>query len=387
MSPWARVGAAVLAVGWGANQFSPLLIVYRDQEHLSPTVVTAIFGAYVVGLIPALLLGARFSDRFGRRRIMRPVLVLSAIASLILLFGAGSIWLLALGRLVAGVASGAAFGPGSAWIKELSTDAGPGAGARRAAISLSAGFGSGPLVAGALAQWLPAPAVVPYVAHIAVTAVVGVLAWHVPETVTGAGKTGARRRALKHALTSREFLRRIVPSAPLVFGVATTSFAVLPALLPVPVAPVASSGAIAGLTLGSGLLVQPVARALERRRSPFVLSCGLGLTVAGFLLAALSAALGQALLTLPAAVVLGAAYGMLLVGGLSRVEALAEPSDLAGVTAVFYCLAYLGFAAPYLFAAVDVVVPAPVGFVVAAAVAAVLIAVTAPVRRLSGGIS
>ncbi|QRP47779.1 MFS transporter [Amycolatopsis sp. FDAARGOS 1241] len=387
MSPWSRVGAAVLAVGWGANQFSPLLIVYRDQEHLSPTVVTAIFGAYVVGLIPALLLGARFSDRFGRRRIMRPVLVLSAVASLILLLGAGSIWLLALGRLVAGVASGAAFGPGSAWIKELSTDAGPGAGARRAAISLSAGFGSGPLVAGALAQWLPAPAVVPYVVHIVVTVVVGVLAWHVPETVTGAGKPGARQRALKHALTSREFLRRIVPSAPLVFAVATTSFAVLPALLPVPVAPVASSGAIAGLTLGSGLLVQPVARALERRRSPFVLSCGLALTVLGFLLAALSTALGQALLTLPAAVVLGAAYGMLLVGGLSRVEALAEPSDLAGVTAVFYCLAYLGFAAPYLFAAVDVVVPAPAAFVVAAAVAAVLIAVTAPVRRLSGRIS
>ncbi|MEV6901095.1 MFS transporter [Amycolatopsis sp. NPDC051372] len=378
MSPWARVGAAVLAVGWGANQFSPLLIVYRDQEHLSPTIVTAIFGAYVVGLIPALLLGARFSDRLGRRRVMRPVLVLSALASVILLFGAGSTWMLALGRLVAGVASGAAFGPGSAWIKELSTDAGPGAGARRAAISLSVGFGSGPLVAGVLAQWLPAPAVVTYLVHIAVTVVVGVLVWNVPETVTGAASSGDRRRELKHALTSPEFLRRIVPSAPLVFGVATTSFAVLPTLLPAPVAPVASSGVIAGLTLGSGLLVQPLARALERRRSPLVLTCGLGLTVAGFLLAALSTELGRALLTLPAAVVLGAAYGMLLVGGLSRVEALAEAADLAGVTAVFYCLAYLGFAAPYLFAAVVVVVPAPVAFVVAAGVSVVLVVVTAP---------
>ncbi|MEU4670354.1 MFS transporter [Amycolatopsis sp. NPDC023774] len=378
MSPWARVGAAVLAVGWGANQFSPLLIVYRDQEHLSPTIVTAIFGAYVVGLIPALLLGARFSDRLGRRRVMRPVLVLSALASVILLFGAGSTWVLALGRLVAGVASGAAFGPGSAWIKELSADAGPGAGARRAAISLSVGFGSGPLVAGVLAQWLPGPAVVPYLVHIAVTVVVGVLAWHVPETVTGAPSSGERRRELKHALASPEFLRRIVPSAPLVFGVATTSFAVLPTLLPAPVAPVASSGVIAGLTLGSGLLVQPVARALERRRSPLVLTCGLGLTVAGFLLAALSTELRQALLTLPAAVVLGAAYGMLLVGGLSRVEALADAADLAGVTAVFYCLAYLGFAAPYLFAAVDVVIPAPVAFMVAAGVSVVLVVVTAP---------
>ena len=55
----------------------------------------------------------------------------------------------------------------------------------------------------------------------------------------------------------------------------------------------------------------------------------------------------------------------------------------------FYCgiLCGTGRACPGGFAAVDVVVPAPVAFVVAAAVAAVLIAVTAPVRRLSGGIS
>ena len=93
----------------------------------------------------------------------------------------------------AGLASGAAFGPGTTWIKELSED---GAGARRAAGALSAGFGGGPLVAGAMAQWLPAPAVVPYVAHlvvVAVAALVFVLAAGVVTLLVAATASSNRR--------------------------------------------------------------------------------------------------------------------------------------------------------------------------------------------------
>ena len=31
IAPWHRVTLAMLAVGWGANQFSPMLVVYRDE--------------------------------------------------------------------------------------------------------------------------------------------------------------------------------------------------------------------------------------------------------------------------------------------------------------------------------------------------------------------
>lgn len=279
MKPWLRAASAVLAVGWGANQFSPLLIVYRDLDHLSSSLVAAVFGAYVVSLIPALLIGAPLS----------------------------------------------------------------------------------------------APAVVPYFAHLVVVAIAAVLAWGAPETSPASGRSPRLGNALRHP----EFLRRVVPSAPLVFGAATTSFAVLPTVLPVPDVPIASSGAIAGLTLGSGLLVQPLARRLEQRRGGSVLTFGLVLVVLGFLFAALSVGLGAVVLLVPTAIVLGAGYGMLLVGGLSRVEALATAEELAGVTAVFYCLAYVGFGAPYLFTAVNMVVPAAVVFVVAAGVVVLLVPITA----------
>ena len=45
---------------------------------------------------------------------------------------------------------------------------------------------------------------------------------------------------------------------------------------------------------------------------------------------------------------LGAAYGLILVGGLTTVESLAHPGDLAALNAVFYSLTYTGFAAPLL---------------------------------------
>src|SRR5699024_519812 len=134
---WLRVALAVFAVGWGANQFAPLLYLYRTAQGLSQSEVTAMFSVYVVGLLPALLVAGRWSDRNGRRVLMRPVLVLSLVATVLMLFGGDEPLWLYLGRFLAGLASGAAFGAGSAWVRELSAGSPPGTGARRAAIALT----------------------------------------------------------------------------------------------------------------------------------------------------------------------------------------------------------------------------------------------------------
>lgn len=53
---------------------------------------------------------------------------------------------------------------------------------------------------------------------------------------------------------------------------------------------------------------------------------------------------------MPCAIVLGCAYGLCLVAGLVEVGRLAGDDDLAGLTAAYYSVTYLGFAAPYLLA-------------------------------------
>ncbi|HEX3647443.1 MAG TPA: MFS transporter [Pseudonocardiaceae bacterium] len=366
--PWFRVALALFGVGWGANQFSSLLVVYRDHDHLPATVVALLFGAYAVGLVPALLIAASYSDRLGRRTVMRPVLVLAAVASVVLLLAGDHVWGVTVGRLLAGVASGAAFGPGTAWVKESSP---PGTGARRAVVALSAGFGGGPLVAGALAQWLPLPTVLPYLAHIVLMAVIIPLVWGAPETVPAV--VPSRRGELRATLRSPEFRYRVAPAAPLVFGAATASFAVLPAMVRLHGLGAVVGGAVAGLTLGTGVVVQPLARRLNRS-SHYV---GIGLAATGFVLGAVTIHWSVSALLVPTAIVLGACYGMLLVAGLSTVERLAAPADLASVTAVFYCLTYVGFATPYVVTAVEVHVSPALVFLIAAVAAALTVPLAA----------
>lgn len=344
---WVRVALAMFAVGWGANQFAAMLLVYREEDGASSEMVTALFGAYALGLIPALLIVAPISDRIGRRRVVRPVLVLSAIATGVLIVADDSFVLLLLGRLAAGIASGAAFAPGTAWIKELSADRPAGTGARRATLALSAGFGSGPLVAGACAQWLPAPTVLPYVPHLVLMAFVFAVSWHAPEPFVPRSTDEPRRRSeVVDALLSRPFLLGVLLTAPWVFGTACTSFATLPTFVDTGVAPIAVTGALAGLTLWTGVAIQPLGRRLGDPRR--IITTGLVAAAAGLGVGIVLDLTGAAWLVLPAAVLLGAAYGLVLVGGLTAVETLARPDDLGTLNAVFYSLTYVGFAAPLL---------------------------------------
>lgn len=344
---WLRVAAALFAVGWGANQFAAMLLVYRQENGASGVAVTGLFGAYALGLIPALLVVAPISDRIGRRTVMRPVLVLSVVATVVLILGGDDETLLLLGRLAAGVASGAAFAPGTAWVKELSTDRPPGTGARRATLALSAGFGSGPLVAGAVAQWLPASTVLPYVPHLVLMALVLAVAWHAPEPPLVRSHDEARRRSeVWQAMRAPRFALGITLTAPWVFGTAATSFATVPTFVDVGPAPVAVTGALCGLTLWTGVAVQPLGRRLGDPR--LVIPAGLAAAALGLGVAAWLGATGTGWLVLPTAVLLGTAYGLLLVGGLTVVEGLAHADDLGTLNAVFYSLTYVGFAAPVL---------------------------------------
>ena len=181
---WIAVAAATFAIAWGGNEFTPLLVMYRTSEAFTPLTVDLLLFAYVLGIVPALLIGGSLSDRFGRRPLMLPAPVLAALGSTILALGADSALTLALGRVFSGLALGLAMAVGGSWIKELSSPPwGSGqAGARRAAMSLTAGFGMGAGVAGVLAEWAPAPTVLPYAVNIVLALAAAALIFGTPET-------------------------------------------------------------------------------------------------------------------------------------------------------------------------------------------------------------
>ncbi|HYH32266.1 MAG TPA: MFS transporter [Pseudonocardia sp.] len=380
---WMRAAAALFAIGYGANQFSSLMVMYREQAHYSAVTVAAFFGVYAAGLAPGLLLGGPASDRWGRRRLLLPSLVVSVPASGVLALGgvaAVSQPALYTGRFLFGIVTGVAMAVGTSWVKELSQPpwdpgADAGAGARRAALALSAGFGIGPLVAGVLAQWAPLPMELPYLVHIVLTAVVVAAVARVPET----REPGGVRSGLRVHLP-RRFRRVVAPMAPWVFAAPALSFAVQPAALGPRLAGIGLVYAtlLTTVTLGTGVVVQSWAR----RLSPTTGSrLGLGALVAGLLLAAAAAALGSPLLAVPAAAVLGSAYGLALVAGLLEVQQMVEPAQLGGLTAVYYTLTYVGFALPVVMAALTDVAGYPVLLLGVALLAALSLAVVARTGR------
>lgn len=370
----------MFAVGWGANQFASLLLSYKLHHGLSEVAGDALLGVYALGLIPALLILGPISDRRGRRRITCGAVVLSGVATVLMIAGDHTTVLLSLGRLLAGVSSGAAFAAGTAWIKELSSppydpDAGPHAGARRAAIALSAGFALGPLVAGLLAQLAPDPLVVAYLPHLAVVALVLLPGLLAPETVSP-GSAGLRRGVLVASAAAPRFRAVVAPAAPWVFIVPTVAFAAMPALLATHLGhfQVGFAALTAALTLGSGVAIQPLARQLDARRPGRGLAAGLACALAGMLVAALAVDLGSWPLAVPADVLLGASYGLCLVSGLIEVDALAAPGELASLTAIFYALTYIGFAAPLVIAALEHLMPGQVVLLCGAALTAAVLA-------------
>ncbi|WP_340536707.1 MFS transporter [Nocardioides sp. GXZ039] len=344
----------MFVVGWGANQFTPMLLAYRDELGMSTQTRAFLFGVYAAGLVPALLAGGAASDRWGRRTLVVPAVVLSPVASLLLMVESHSTLGLCAARLLAGVCSGVVFSAASAWVAELSVHEAPGTAARRAAIALSAGFGVGPLVTGLVAQWSPAPLVLPYLPHVVIGVLAIILVRVVPETLVDPGPRETRRPLLSlPAVTrGRRFLLVVAPAAPWVFGCAAISIAFLPSAIgghgP---GELAFAGILAGLTLGTGVVIQGVARRLDDHRPLLAGDAGLVLAAAGCLIGVATIAVDVRWMLLAAGPVLGAGYGMILVSGLRETERIAAPDERGATIAVFYALTYLGFAAPYVLGA------------------------------------
>jgi MFS family permease len=101
----------------------------------------------------------------------------------------------------------------------------------------------------------------------------------------------------------------------------------------------------------------------------------------GMALAAVTAAVPGVVLALVSALVLGIGYGFALVSGLAEVARIAPPRHLAGLTAVFYALAYLGFVVPAVLAVASTAVSYPVLFAALGVIALACLVVVARARR------
>ena len=144
--------------------------------------------------------------------------------------------------------------------------------------------------------------------------------------------------------------------APWVFAAPAVAFALLPSVVGADHATdgiALTAGDHAPCVALAGVLIQPLARRLEAgREHNRAATTGLLVLAAGLVLERCRGSrAGRPGCWCPCAIVLGSAYGLLPGGRSARGPApCATPRALAGLTAAYYALTYLGFAAPYLLA-------------------------------------
>lgn len=299
--------------------------------------------------------------------------------------------LLCAGRVLAGIGVGVGMSVCSTWIKELSCaphdpGATPTAGARRSSMILTLGFALGAGVTGSLAQWAPLPGQLPFLVHLGLCLLAGIALLAAPESLPrelrarGALRDDLRVSSVRHPV----FARIVLPAAPWVFAAAGVAYAILPATVEAQIGESATIYAtgLTVLTLGVGAIAQGTVGLIDRLTRGRALVVGLSGMSAGMILAAVAADLRHPVLVVGVAALLGASCGVCVVAGLVIAQSLASPRELAGMTGVYYSLAYLGFLLPTILAALTPVLPYTGGLAIVAAVCVLcLAAVTWGLRR------
>jgi hypothetical protein len=208
---------------------------------------------------------------------------------------------------------------------------------------MNAGFSLGPLTAGVLAQYGPAPTVLPFAVHVALALIALAVIRPVPETLRQRAGGPLLRLRLPPA-SRRSFLLLLVPTALPIFAFPATAATVLPFLLDDNDPKIVVAGLIAGVVLGAAVVVAPAAHPLGAAAAP--VGCAVG--TVGLVLAIVASHGDTWLPLVPAAALMGVGSGLCLPAGLALAERLSTDDSRGAVYAAFYAVAYSGFGVPVL---------------------------------------
>ncbi|MET7672584.1 MFS transporter [Micromonospora luteifusca] len=241
-----------------AGVLTPLLVLYRQQGNFAPSLLTLAFAVYAIGFLAAVLTLGSLSDHVGRRPVLLGALVVQLASNVLFLVAPDVSWVIA-GRIVQGVASGAATAAFTAALVELAPPNKKRLGTVLGSVGLTGGLSVGSLLAGLAIQLTPRANSIVFAVLVVLTILGAVVIALSPETMprTSGG------------------LRSMVPRV----AIPPTARAEFAAAAPV----VAAVWMLAGLS--GGLAPSMV-------RSVFHLDSGLLNGVAGFIAPAVSAVVG-----------------------------------------------------------------------------------------------
>jgi MFS family permease len=330
-----------LALMTSANLAAPLYEVYAARFGFSDLVLTAIFACYAFVLIPALLLFGRLSDRFGRRPVLFAGLVV-ACAGLVLFTLADSVGWLFAARAAQGLAVGMISGPATAALVELDPKREQKRPALLAGLAQAGGSALGPLIAGILAQWAPAPLHLSYLILLGATVITAVFTLRLPEPTTSTSREPWRIQRPRVPAEIRADFARVSLSAATMWASVALYLSVVPsyAASMLNSHDLALLGAIAALALGASCAALAAAQRAHTsaQRSQ---AAGLSVLAIGLIALVIAAPLHSLALLLTGAIAAGAGHGLGFLHSQDELNAIAPDRRRGEVTAAFVCCIYL----------------------------------------------
>jgi MFS family permease len=347
---WIAAVAFLLNMGFSAVP-TPLYAIYATRDGLTPITITLVYAVYAVGVIGSLFLGGHVSDWVGRKAIFVPALLIN-VASAVLFILWPSITGLFVARIVSGISVGLTTATATAYLAELHIGARPKTHGRMGQIIATAanlgGIGVGPLVAGFLAQFAPAPLVLPYLVFGIAIAVLAVLVAVSPETANRPNP--APRYRPQRIAVPRESRGTFY----LATGVGVTSFAlfgVFNSLAPSFLADTmhVTSYAVAGLVAFAAFAAGAIAQiAFSRWETNAMLVRSIPILVVGLALLTLGMWLPNVVVFIIGGVLTGAGSGLLFRAALVSAANSAPPESRAEVLSGFFLGAYIGLSIPVI---------------------------------------
>jgi MFS family permease len=373
------VALAFLVTMLGATLPTPLYPIYEQELGFGGVMVTLVFAAYAVGVTLALVLFGRLSDQVGRRAVLLPGLALAAVSSAVFLIP-DSVSALFVGRVLSGLSAGVFTATATATLVDLAPQGKQARYSLLAAAVNMLGLGLGPVIAGALAQYAPAPLGLSYIVHIVLVLLVGAALWAITEPLdVPGGPVRWRPQKVSVPPEVRGVFVRAAIAGFAGFAVLGLFTAVSPAFLTqvLRVDNHLVTGLVVFTLLGMSTIGQIASSRLGERPALLV---GCAALVVGVGLVGTAIASASFVLLVVGAAVAGVGQGMSFRAGLGAVNAGSPPERRSEVASSFFLVLYVGISLPVIG---EGIASAAFGLVVSGVVFAGVVALLALVAFVS----
>lgn len=330
----------------GTALASPLYPIYQQLWQLLPSHITYIFVAYMFGCLTTLLFLGRSSNSFGYIRTLQ-IGLFFAIIGLSISVVASNAYILGFGRFIIGIASGLISTSAMLGLIYTIPDSHKASAAQLSSIITVLGFGLGPFIGGAIAQFSKYPLVTPYLPVIigAILSLISLFTLKTVNTVKQKFNIAPHLELPEPQFKKLFFITSF--SAFCAFG----SFSLFASLAPSFIKDVIPwhGPLVSGSTIASILLVSAAAQfILKSMPMHSALNLGLSMLITSYVVLAVCMLMHWSILFFVSVIFVGMGHGMSLLGAFALIHHMTNVKNRAAVVSTYLFLAYLGTIVPII---------------------------------------